>query len=77
MKKRFFFMATLVAAAAIAFVHHSRTDQQPASDEVMLRNIEALADGEYDKPKCIGAGCLDFPISEQKVKYVISGYSLE
>ena len=77
MKKRFFFMATLVAAAAIAFVHHSRTNQQPVSDEVMLRNIEALADDEYDNVHCLGTGCLDCPISEKKVKYVISGYSLE
>ena len=77
MKHRFFFMAALVAAAAIAFVYHLRADQQQATDEVMLRNIEALADGEYDNVRCLGIGCLDCPKSAEKVKYVISGYSLE
>ena len=78
MKKRFFFMATLVAAAAIAFVHHSRANQQLVSDEVMLRNIEALASDEDDsKLYCIGIGCLDCPKSEKKVKYVINSYSIK
>ena len=77
MKHRFFFMAALVAAAAIAFVYHLRADQQQATDEVMLRNIEALADNEYDNVRCLGTGCLDCPKSEKKVKYVFSGYSLE
>ena len=78
MKKRFFFMAILVAAAAIAFICHSRADQQQITDEVMLRNIEALASDEDDsKLYCIGIGCLDCPKSEKKVKYVINSYSLE
>ena len=77
MKKRFFFMAAFGAAAAIAFVCHLRADQQQITNEVMLRNIEALADDEYDNVYCFGMGCLDCPINAEKVKYVISGYSLE
>ena len=78
MKHKILFMAALAAAAAIAFICHSRADQQPASDEIMLRNIEALADDEDDSYiRCAGVGCLDCPISEQKVKYIIESYSVK
>ena len=78
MRHKILFMAALAAAAAIAFVCHSRADQQPASDEIMLRNIEALADDEDDSHVyCAGVGCLDCPKSTTKVKYIINSYSVK
>ena len=77
MRHKILFMAALAAAAAIAFAYHSRAEQ-PASDEVMLRNIEALADDEDDSHiHCAGIGCLDCPESATKVKYLINSYSVK
>ena len=46
--------------------------------DLLLKNVEALADNEYDSPtRCYGSGSVDCPYSEHNVKYVVGGYSLE
>ncbi len=47
-------------------------------DDLLLKNIEALARGEGDGyTYCLGVGSVDCPITQYKVEYVMSGYSLE
>ena len=47
-------------------------------DDLLLKNVEALAWGEGGVPSnCLGLGDVDCPFSKTKVKYVMTGYSLE
>ncbi len=45
---------------------------------LLLKNVEALAWGEGGgSSHCLGFGDVDCPFSEVKVRYVMTGYSLE
>lgn len=47
-------------------------------DDLLLDNVEALAQDESDiKVGCIGIGSVDCPKNHTKVRFVLSGYSLE
>lgn len=46
-------------------------------DDLLLKNVEALAWGEGGYSRCLGLGDVDCPFSKTKVEYVMSGYSLE
>lgn len=73
--KKILFAALLISAMVYGIV---RTSQQPQVSELVLENIKALADEEYEKPvRCIGIGSLDCPISHSKVQYITGGYNAE
>ena len=45
-------------------------------ENLLLENIEALADDEYqENVRCAGSGSVDCPVNHTKVKYVGSGLS--
>ena len=47
-------------------------------DDLLLKNVEALAWGEGGGyTSCLGVGSVDCPTTQYKVEYVMSGYSLE
>lgn len=68
-------MIALGTAIAVS-VFYARTDKHVTSN-LLLENVEALAAGEGISAHCFGAGCVDCPITNVKVQYVLSGYSLE
>lgn len=61
-----------------AFVYSYSNSEKEGLDNLLLENIEALADEEYDDTaKCYGRGSVDCPYTDVKVRYVMEGYSLE
>lgn len=76
MKKKILFIGSfLVAAIAVSF---QLSTEKNNLESLMLENIDALASGEWGaNPKCYGSGSVDCPVTHVKVKYVMSGYSLE
>lgn len=67
---------SLCAVSAItAFCSQKSSGKQ--MDDLLLKNVEALAWGEGGYSHCLGLGDVDCPYSETKVEYVMSGYSLE
>ena len=67
-------MALVVAAIGGVYYSHAGGCTM---DELMIENVEALAAGEMTPTHCYGVGCVDCPINNTKVQYVLSGYSLE
>lgn len=76
MKKKILFVGLLLAAvAAVSFQSYSGKDKL---GDLVLENIDALADGEWgDTAVCFGTGSVDCPINHVKVEFVVEGYSLE
>ena len=68
-------MIALGTAVAVS-VFYAHADKQITND-LLLENVEALAAGEMTPTHCYGVGCVDCPINNTKVQYVLSGYSLE
>lgn len=61
-----------------AFVYSYSNSEKEGLDNLLLKNIEALAGGEYDDTtNCYDRGSVDCPYEDVKVKYVMEGYSLE
>lgn len=70
-------VASLLLIVTVFAYTHSNSEKVGLST-LMLENIEALADREYDTTyRCLGTGSVDCPFDETKVKYVMGGYSLE
>lgn len=63
----------LVCVAAVC----SKMKREPKMDDVLLQNVEALASDETGKTFCVEYGCVDCPERHIKVRFVISGWSLE
>lgn len=62
-----------------AFMCCNTMNTKPMIDDLLLKNVEALADGENTAPPptvCDGTGNFTCPIFGEKVKYVVQGYSL-
>lgn len=70
-------MLLLVAAACIGSVVANRDGQVKAENDILLQNVEALADFEIPPvmTHCIDEGSVDCPIAKVKVKYVMSGWN--
>ena len=67
---------SLCAVGAITAFCSQKSGKQ--MDDLLLENVEALAWGEGGGPSnCLGLGDVDCPFSKTKVKYVMTGYSLE
>lgn len=61
-----------------ALVAQKATEVQPVLDNVLLNNVEALAEIESDDPiECWGSGDYICPDYGGKVGFVYKGYSLE
>ncbi len=68
---------SLCAVGAITAFCSQKSSGKPM-DDLLLKNVEALAWGEGGgSSHCLGFGDVDCPFSEVKVRYVMTGYSLE
>lgn len=75
MKKKVL-LATLFSVMALLVAFHSYSKKSNLEDFV-LENVEALATNELGSGYCFDSGSVDCPMGHIKVKYVMSGYSLE
>ena len=68
--KRKVLLATLlsVVVLSVTFQLHSRKNHL---EDLLLENIEALADNETSHGGCLGSGSVDCPIGNIKVHMVI------
>lgn len=74
MKKKMVF-SFIVVATVMSFISSSYSNDN--TNDLLLDNIEALANGEQENSiKCIGEGTVDCPIGI-KVRAVIRFYGLE
>lgn len=75
MKKK---LCLFIALLALAIVICRYRTQGQAMNELLLENIEALAEYESEEHvRCFGVGSVDCPRYHVKVDWVMSGYSLE
>ena len=59
-----------------AFLYTSSYTVKEDASNLVKENVEALASEEFDSStKCGGTGCVDCPISDEQVEYVVNGYS--
>lgn len=75
MKKKVLVFISLMIATV--FVYSYSDSEKAGLNALLLANVEALADGEYDDTtRCWGDGSVDCPYVAAKVEYVFGGYSL-
>ena len=75
MQKFFLFVCVCVLSALVA---QKAMEIQPTLDNVLLKNVEALAEIESDEPiDCWGSGDYICPGYGGKVGFVYKGYSIE
>ena len=67
-----------VAAVLAAVVFEKASYQQEANDDLVWRNVEALATGEIDHPegRCYGSGTVKCPDTGDMVKYALGKKNL-
>ena len=71
------FILILFVGVLGVFVANQTMDTPVVTNDVVLENVEALADMEGDiRVQCVMSGNSECPISGVKVKYVIEGLSL-
>lgn len=76
MKKKVLVFISLMIATV--FVYSYSDSEKAGLNALLLENIEALADGEYDDTtRCWGDGSVDCPYTDVKVNIVFGGYSLK
>jgi hypothetical protein len=68
MKKRAFLFSVLICLCLMT-VNISINESKKFS--VVMNNIEALANDENCRAKCVGLGSLDCPYSKDKVLYML------
>ena len=74
--QKFFLLVGVCGLSAL--VAQKARKVQPVLDNVLLKNVEALADLESDGPtRCFGNGNYTCPDNGIKVRAVYNGYSLE
>ena len=65
--------STICVLEMVSFLCFSKT----VESDIVMQNIEALANGEVSGTvHCLGTGCVDCPIAPIRVKYIMSGWSL-
>ena len=72
--KSYFLLVTLLLIVVVnaTFQLHSHKDYL---EDLLLENVEALANIEIIQGECVGNGSVDCPIRNIKVYFVISGYN--
>lgn len=76
MKKKVLVFISLMIATA--FIYSYSESEKAGLNALLLENVEALADGEYDDTtNCWNDGSVDCPYRNLKVEYVFEGYSLK
>lgn len=77
--KKFLFVISVCVLGTIVFWKSAESNNSVA-DDLLLRNVEALADSEdswgHLPIDCIMLGDYKCPKNEQRVKYIIEGLSL-
>lgn len=74
--QKFFFILGVCALGA--FVCSQSVDEQAVVKDVVLENVEALANVENRLPtSCEASGDVDCPLDDAKVLYVVESYSLD
>lgn len=69
-------IVSLCTIGAVTVLSSQKSGKQ--MDDLLLKNVEALAWGEGGGyTSCLGVGSVDCPTTQHKVEYVMSGYSLE
>lgn len=68
--KSFFLLATLLLVVVLSLTFHSNSRKYYLKD-LLLVNVEALANKEIPQGGCLGFGSVDCPIGNIKVKYII------
>lgn len=62
------------------FIYWEATKSQPMIDELLLKNVEALADMEDSGSNlpmfCLMSGDCKCPDTDKRVRFVVEGYSL-
>ena len=67
----------VTAVIAIAAFYSIQSNRSKNLDDILLKNIEALAAGESDVDvQCIGTGSVICPINKEGVEHVYISYSL-
>lgn len=75
MQKVFLIVCVCVLSSLVA---QKATEVQPVLDDVLLKNVEALAEMEFEGPTdCWGSGDYTCPNYGVKVGFVYRGYSIE
>lgn len=73
--KKYILLAVLIGLGTFTFLFS--TEEKVLLNDLVKANIEALSKDEFDaEGRCGGTGSLDCPYSDDKVDYVVSGYSL-
>lgn len=72
-------LAIMVVCILGGLVFRQASDSRPILNDVVLANVEALAELEWVKPStyCFGSGDLTCPQYGEKVKDVYVGYNIE
>ena len=74
--KGLLFVGAMVVSSLVSSV--VLLPEEKAQDDVFMINVEALAEDETTgSVHCLCPGTVDCPLSEVKVKYVMSGWSLD
>lgn len=77
MQKFIVSLVGLLAVGAFFIFSYTRMNRSEKPDDLMLRNIEALAAGENEGDVyCIGSGSIVCPRSTDRVEHVYIFYSL-
>lgn len=62
----------------MAIVCYVSFHEEKIENALLMENIEALAGGESTVPvRCAGSGTVECPFTHVKVRFVVTGYSLE
>lgn len=72
--KSYFLLVTLllIVVVNVTFQLHSHKDYL---EDLLLENVEALANIEITQGECVGNGSVDFPIGNIKEYFLINGYN--
>lgn len=67
---------TVLVVTAVAVTVGKLSDQRRPTNNLLLENIEALAEGETEETRCWGIGSIYCPQTRQCVAYVLVNHNL-
>lgn len=72
--KRSLVVMVVISTAIGGYIYNRQSSANVSS--LLLENVEALADGEYEHVNCFGTGSIDCPLNNTKVYLVDYPYGL-